>query len=244
VKLAVFGATSAIAGAALREAARHGDSLFLVGRNAQRLAAVADDLRTRGASAVHSAEADLDDLARHESLVDEADRALGGLDAALVAHGVLTDEPAARRDFSVAERDYRTNLLSAVSLMGALANRMEPRRAGVIAVLSSVAGDRGRQSNYVYGSAKAGVSAFAAGLRHRLAPSGVKVVTIKPGPVDTPMTAALKKGPMLAPVGPVGESIYRALLRPRPVVYVPGFWRLIMLIIRHVPEALFVRTKL
>jgi decaprenylphospho-beta-D-erythro-pentofuranosid-2-ulose 2-reductase len=131
-----------------------------------------------------------------------------------------------------------------MALMTLLANRFEEQRAGCIAVISSVAGDRGRGSNYVYGSAKAAVTAFSAGLRARMTKAGVSVVTVKPGFVDTPMTAAVKKGPLFAKPDKVGKRIYEAMLKGEDVVYVPWFWSPIMLIIRSVPERIFKKTKL
>ena len=140
--------------------------------------------------------------------------------------------------------EIATNGTSVVSLMTAAANRFEAQGHGAIAVISSVAGDRGRQSNYVYGSAKALVSAFASGLRQRLAKKGISVTTIKPGFVDTPMTAAFKKGPLWAKPDQVAKDIVVAIDQGKTVVYTPGFWRLIMLIIKHIPEFIFVKLKL
>ncbi|HXC65533.1 MAG TPA: SDR family NAD(P)-dependent oxidoreductase, partial [bacterium] len=123
-------------------------------------------------------------------------------------------------------------------------NRFEAQGRGCLAVISSVAGDRGRQSNYVYGTAKATVTAFLSGLRNRLFRSGVQVLTIKPGMVDTPMTAALKKGPLFASADTVAAGIVRAVDKRRDVVYVPGYWRLVMGVIKALPEGVFKRLKL
>ena len=243
-RIAIFGATSAIAQSFSRHAAAHGDALFLVGRNADKLSIVAEDLRVRGASRVHCAVVDLADTSTHRRLVDEAERMLGGLDGALIAHGTLTDQANAEKDFTIAEREFRTNFLSAASLLTSLATRFEQRRAGVIVAISSVAGDRGRRSNYVYGSAKAALSAFLSGLRGRLAKSGVSVVTIKPGFVDTPMTSHLAKNVLFASSEHVGRRIYSAFERREDVVYVPYFWRFVMVIVRAIPERLFKRLDL
>src|SRR5690606_17493222 len=155
------------------------------------------DLKVRGGT-VEGAVADLDDLSRHPALLEQADRALGGFDALLVAHGVLTDQQQAQADATVFARDVQTNFVSAASLAEAAARLFETRKAGTIAVITSVAGDRGRQSNYAYGAAKAGLSAYLSGLRNRLAPSNVAVIDLKVGMVDTPMTAHLPKGPLFA----------------------------------------------
>jgi decaprenylphospho-beta-D-erythro-pentofuranosid-2-ulose 2-reductase len=141
-------------------------------------------------------------------------------------------------------KEFNTNGTSTIALMTVAANRFEAQRHGALAVISSVAGDRGRQSNYLYGSAKAAVSAFASGLRQRLAKVGVAVVTIKPGFVDTPMTKDFPKGPLWAKPEAVARGIMRAIDRRRNVVYLPWFWCLIMLIIRHIPESVFKRIKL
>ncbi len=243
-RILVLGANSAIAQGAEREASRQGDALFLVARNEEHLAQVADDLRVRGASQVHTLAADLTDATRHEAILDAAEAALGSVDGALVAHGVLTDQPAAERDPEVLRRDFDVNFLSAASLLTHLANRFEARGSGALVVISSVAGDRGRQSNYAYGSAKAALSAFASGLRNRLAKSRVTVTTVKAGFVDTPMTAHVAKNALFASAGDLGRAIYRCFDKPRDVVYLPWFWRPIMGVVRAVPERLFKQMKL
>jgi short-subunit dehydrogenase len=170
--------------------------------------------------------------------------ALGGLDAVLIAHGTLSDQAACQQSVELTMRELNINFLSVVSLLTLLGNHFEQQRRGVIAVISSVAGDRGRGSNYVYGTAKAGVSAFLQGLRNRLAKVGVQVLTIKPGLVDTPMTAHLKKNRLYSPPSVVGEGIYHAMKQGRDVAYLPWFWRYIMLIILHIPELIFKRMSL
>lgn len=243
-RVLILGATSAIAEETARLFASGGDALALVGRNLHRLETIAADLKVRGAPQVEILVADLNDFDRHESLVGEAAERLGGLDTALVAHGTLGDQKAGERDWNVAEREIRTNFLSAASLLTHLANRFEAQKRGAIAVISSVAGDRGRQSNYIYGSAKAGLTAFTDGLRNRLAPLGITVVTVKPGFVDTPMTAHLPKGPLFVKPRVVARSIHRALTRGADVIYTPWFWRWIMAIVKSIPEAIFKRMKL
>jgi short-subunit dehydrogenase len=243
-KVLVLGATSAIAQATVRLLAARGASLYLVGRNAERLEAVARDARTRGASQVEAEALDLDDTSRHEALVERATTALGGLDGALLAHGILGDQQAAQRSYAEAEKVFRTNFLSAVSLLTPLANHFEARQAGTLVVISSVAGDRGRQSNYVYGASKGALSVFLQGLRNRLARAGVAVVTVKPGFVDTPMTAALKKNALFATPEKVARGLLRAADGGRDEVYLPFFWRPIMFLVRGLPERVFKRLKL
>lgn len=243
-RILIMGATSAIAEAVAREFAGCGDALFLVGRGADRLAAIADDLRLRGASNVEFAVLDVREIAAYPALIDDATQHLGGLDTALIAHGTLSDQAACQASTSLMLDEFQVNALSVMALCTELANRFEAQGRGVIAVISSVAGDRGRQSNYVYGAAKAAVSAFTSGLRQRLYAKGVFVVTIKPGFVDTPMTAAFPKGPLWATPSAVAKTIVRGMQRGTPVVYTPWFWWPIMAIIKSVPEFLFRRLKL
>jgi len=243
-RILIMGATSAIAEATARRFASRGDSLFLVGRNIQRLQAVADDLMVRGAHAAYPYVLDAGDIERYPAMLDAAAERMGGIDAALIAHGTLSDQFACQRSIELLLREFTTNALSYIALCTQLANRFEAQQHGVIAIISSVAGDRGRQSNYAYGAAKAAVTSFASGLRQRLYSKGVRVVTIKPGFVDTPMTAAFKKGLLWASPEAVATSIVRAIDRGTPVLYTPWFWRPIMWIIRAVPENVFRRLKL
>ncbi len=224
--------------------AQRGDSLFLVARDAQRLSAIADDLKVRGAGSVFTYVLDARDIGSHGAMLQAASGQLGGLDAALIAHGTLSDQSACQLSTDRLLQELSTNALSVMALATLLANHFEAQRSGVLAIISSVAGDRGRQSNYVYGSAKAAVSAFASGLRQRLYPCGVRVVTVKPGFVDTPMTRAFPKGPLWASPQSVARAILRAMDRGTPVVYTPWFWRPIMWIIRSIPERIFQRLKL
>ena len=241
----VFGATSAIAQETARLFAAAGDALYLVARNAERLNVVADDLRVRGARQAETEGLDANDTDAHEGLVRRAEEALGGLDTVLVAHGTLGDQAASEADFAAAEAELRTNFLSVVSLLTHVANRFERQRRGRIAVISSVAGDRGRKSNYVYGTAKGALTIFLQGLRNRLHAAGVQVTTIKPGFVDTPMTAHIAdKGPLFATPQQVARGIHRAIEQGRDVVYVPWFWWGIMTVIRAIPETVFKRLSL
>jgi len=244
-KIMIFGATSAIAQATARIMAARGDALILVGRSEEKLKAVADDLLVRGAERVDFTAMDANETARHEPLIGTVYEMLGGLDTVLIAHGVLPDQDACQKDYSEAEASLQTNFMSVVSLLTPIANRFEEQKHGCIAVISSVAGDRGRQSNYVYGTAKAAVSTFLSGLRNRLCKAGVAVVTIKPGFVDTPMTAAFeKKGFLWASPEAIAKGIVKAIDKRKDVVYLPFFWRWIMLIIRCIPERIFKKLGL
>jgi len=241
-KILVLGATSGIAEAVCRIWASQGAQLFLVARNPEKLAAVAADLKTRGAAYVGTAVADLDDTDHHAELLSHAINSLTGMDVALLAHGILGDQPRAEQDFHHAAHILHTNFVAPVSLLTWLSNYCVQRRSGVLAVISSVAGDRGRKSNYLYGSSKAGLSAYLAGLRNRVDREGVTVMTIKPGPVDTPMTANMnvKK----ADVNKVAESIVKGIDKRVDTLYVPFQWAPIMWIVRHIPERFFKKLNL
>ena len=240
----ILGATSAIAQATARLLAEQSASFFLVARDTRKLSAVSDDLRTRGATAVFAVALDLDDLDAHAAMLASAVQTLGSIDLALLAHGVLGDQAAAEADARVAEAVYRTNFLSPASLVTWLANYFEGRGQGCLAVISSVAGDRGRKSNYVYGASKGALTILLDGARNRLDRMGVHVLTIKPGFVATPMTAHLPRGPLFAEPRVIAQGILRAVASRRDTVYLPGYWRLIMLAVRCVPSSLFKNMNL
>ncbi|MEO0965396.1 MAG: SDR family oxidoreductase [Planctomycetota bacterium] len=243
-KALIIGAHSAIATAVARRLAARGDTLYLVARDADRLADLAADLTTRGAAEVGFAELDVLDTDRHATAIAGAVEALGTIDLALIAHGTLPDQSACEADAELARRAFDVNATSVISLLTPLAERMAAQGGGTIAVISSVAGDRGRASNYVYGSAKAAVTAFTQGLRQRLAKAGVHVVTVRPGFVDTPMTADFPKGPLWASPETIARGVLRAVDRRQNTVYLPWFWRWIMTVICLVPEPIFKRMKL
>jgi short-subunit dehydrogenase len=243
-RLLIIGATSAIATAVARRYAARAARIGLVGRRADALEALAADLRVRGASEVDTWVLDANDITQHPTCLDSAWRRFDGVDHVLLAHGVLPDQAECQASVAAALESFDTNARSVLALLTDLANRFERQGSGAIGVISSPAGDRGRASNYVYGAAKAAVTNLASGLRHRLAAKGVRVLTILPGFVDTPMTAAFPKGPLWATTDKVAADIERALARGFGAVYTPWFWRWIMLLIKHVPERLFVKTKL
>jgi len=242
-RVLIVGATSAIAESLARLFAIEGAQLYLAARNGKHLASIADDLKVRGAGRVliHAFEATSEDGA---SLSEAAWEALGSIDVAVIAHGTLPRQTDCQNSSEMTRQALTINALSVLELLTPLANRMEAAGSGDLAVISSVAGDRGRQSNYVYGSAKACLNVYLQGLRHRLSGSGVNVLTVKPGFVDTPMTKTFEKGPLWASPEQVAWDIRRAIARRRTVIYTPWFWRWIMLIIRLVPTPVFHRTKL
>jgi short-subunit dehydrogenase len=243
-KILVLGATSGIAEATCRIWAGQGARLFLVARNAEKLAAVAADLRTRGASYVDTAVADLDNTEQHPTLLAHAVNSLTGLDVAYLTHGILGDQAKAEQDFNTAAQIIYTNFMAPVSLLTWLANFCVQRHAGTLAVISSVAGDRGRKSNYLYGSSKAGLSAFLGGLRNRVDREGVTVLSIKPGPVKTAMTASMKGSEKFADANKVAQSIVKAIDNRQDTLYVPFQWQPIMFVIRNIPERIFKKLNL
>jgi len=240
MKVLILGATSAIAQAAARVWAKRGDELFLVARHGDRLSAVAEDLTARGGKVLTLAQ-DLNDDSLHEALVENALVALGTLDVVLLAQGLLGDAETRDRDPAAAELILRTNLVAPVQLLTLLSQRM--RADACIAAISSIAGERGRAKVGAYGAAKAGLDSFLSALRQRLAGRGVRVLTVKPGFVDTPMTAQMKKTPLFASAASVGRGIVRAVDRKREVVYLPWWWRWVMLVVRAIPESFFKRMS-
>jgi len=244
MKILIAGATSAIAHETAKFFARDGAELLLVARSADKLEDISNDLRVRGAKKAETFLLDLNDLDRHQQLIEAAIETLGSLDMVLIAHGTLGDQQLCQQSVAKTLEELTTNFTSVISLLTILANYFEQQKHGCIVVVSSVAGDRGRRSNYVYGTAKGAVSIFLQGLRSRLSKSGVVVITVKPGLVDTPMTSSLKKGLLFAQPGKVGKGIYQAMMKGKEVVYLPWFWRPIMAIVKSIPESVFKKMSM
>lgn len=238
-KVLIIGATSEIAKHCALILAARNDKLFLVARNDDRLKTLVAELNVRGASQAQSYCMDLKDIDGHIDMLDTAEVAMGGIDTVLISHGTLSNQKACEQSVKETLTEINTNALSTISLLTLIANRFEANLAGTIAVISSVAGDRVRASNYVYGSAKAMVTAFTSGLRQRLHKSNVAVVTIKPGFVDTPMTKSFKKGLLWTKPDTVAGVIVRAIDKRKDEVYVPVFWWTVMTIIRAIPNKIF-----
>ena len=236
----IIGATSAIAAELAVECAGRGERLFLVGRDPAKLQAVA---AAAGAAVVGVAASDFREVEQSTALVAQAQAALGSIDSVFIAHGLLPDQEETERSFAAAEEAFVVNLLSVVSFVIPLANLFESQRRGSLTVIGSVAGDRGRPRNYTYGAAKGGLAIYLQGVRSRLAPSGVRVVTIRLGPVDTPMTRSHSKNALFAKPGAVAKTIVAAREHGPDDVYVPWFWAPIMLGVRSLPEALFQRLR-
>jgi short-subunit dehydrogenase len=239
----ILGATSAIARATAVAFAARGDALYLASRDEEELRRISADLRLRYGIEVHYGRFDAAATDTHEAFFETVVTTMPNLSGVVLAFGHLGDQQAAR-DFSAGAKIIASNFTGAASILSHCANHFEPLHHGFIIGISSVAGDRGRQSNYVYGAAKGALSLYLQGLRNRLYPSGVRVITVKPGFVDTAMTYGLPGLFLVASPHDIGERIVAALDKSADVVYLPWFWRYIMLIIKHIPEPIFKRMKL
>ena len=241
----VLGASSSVARAFARLVAEAGATVLLAGRDRTDLQRSAADLKVRYGAVTEVLGFDALDRASQRLLVD-AVRALapeGTLDIFL-AFGDMPEQAAMEHDPDLALRAITATFSGAASLLLDLAPRLEAGRAGRVIILGSVAGDRGRLKNYVYGSAKAGLHAYLQGLRARLWRAGVTVTTVKPGPTDTAMTFGLEKLPLMVPPEIVARDAFRAAIAGREVVYTPAPWRLIMAIICVIPERIFKKLNI
>lgn len=238
-RVLILGATSAVAGEVARLYAERGARLFLVGRNREALAARAAEL---GDAVVGAAAYDVRDHADSPRIVEEAVATLGGVDVALIAHGLLGDQLRTEADFDAALEVLDVNFLSVVAQVIPLANYFDTAGAGHLAVIASVAGLRGRPRNYTYGAAKGGLTVYLQGVRARLYPR-VKVHTILLGPVDTPMTVDHAKNALFARPADAAARIVRTIERGVDEPFVPWFWRPIMAVVRHLPQRAFQQFK-
>jgi len=240
----VLGASSSIARATALLLADEGYSLYLAGRDLADLERIAADIKVRSQVEVYYGYFDAEEMEGHERFVQKVVDQTGGFQGVLLAFGDYPDQRKALTDFKYARKIIEVNYTGACSILSYCGNYLGAMGNGFIIALSSVAGDRGRQSNYIYGSAKGGLSVFLQGLRNRLFHSGVRVITIKLGFVDTAMTFGLPNLFLVASPQEVGKKIVKAVNRGRNVVYIPWFWRLIMGIICSIPECVFKRLKL
>ncbi len=240
----IIGATSAIAQDVAKIYALQKCHFILWGRNTEMLRIIGQDLTVRGAASISSIAHDLNDLSVHETQVHAIWEQYQKIDVVLLAHGVLGDP----RKAEVNQQEFlhliQSNFISHASLLTFIVQKMTRQKEGTIVILSSVAGERGKQSNYVYGSAKAATTVFTDGLRNRINGSGVEVITVKLGPVDTPMTRDHKKSLLFGKSPAVAQGIIEAINKKKNIVYLPFFWRYIMWIIRSIPESVFKRLSL
>lgn len=241
-KLVVFGATSAISQAYLNRVAKDFEEIVLVARNAKQLEDIASHVKIISNASVSSVVSDLSDISSHITLIDQVSG--GGISCALVSYGQLTDQNRSVSDAAYGMAQFNLNGTSTISLSAGIAAVLSRQGGGVLAVVGSVAGDRGRRSNYYYGAAKSAVASFLSGLRSDMQSRGVTVVTIKPGFVDTPMTSEFRKGLLWASADKVAMDIDRAIQKKSSVLYTPWFWRYIMFIIKSIPEFVFKKLPL
>jgi short-subunit dehydrogenase len=238
----ILGATSDMAVAITRQLAIEGYSITLAARNTERLSAMEGDIRIRHKAMVNSVYFDALDFQSHQGFYDSLPEKP---DIVICVFGLLGDQRGAESDWAESLQIIQSNYTGAVSILNIVANDFARRKKGTIVGISSVAGERGRQSNYLYGSAKAGFSAYLSGLRNRLYKHGVHVITVKPGFVKTKMIEDLKTpGPLTASPKKVAEKISRAIVQKKDTVYVLPIWRFIMFVIRSIPEGIFKRLKL
>jgi short-subunit dehydrogenase len=241
----VLGATSAIAHAYARRQAERGASLLLVGRNESHLRANAADLMARGAAAASTRSCDLARPLEYDAVVSDLMHSNGAPDEVLIAYGIFEQPGRAVRDIAYARDLIDTNFTSAACWLLAILARRDQTRPLTLVVIGSVAGDRGRARNFVYGSAKSGLDRFVEGLQQAYSGTTLRLVRVKPGFVDTPMTAEFAKGgPLWATPEQVAVDLERAVDRGRALVYTPWFWWPIMMIIRHLPRFIFHRLKI
>lgn len=241
----VLGASSTIAQETVRKLASKNMNLILTGRRTDDLEVLQNDLQIRHGVEVTVKQFEALDFDHHEAFFSELTEEAGGIDGVLLMYGAMGDQQEAEQSFEITRNMIDVNYTSAISILNIAANYFERKKKGFICAVSSVAGDRGRMSNYIYGSTKAGLSVYMQGLRNRLHKSGVHVLTIKPGMVDTKMTyGVVDDSPLLASPVKVANDITKALFKRREVAYTPWFWFVIMLVIKLIPEKIFKRTNI
>jgi decaprenylphospho-beta-D-erythro-pentofuranosid-2-ulose 2-reductase len=239
VKVLVLGATSPIARLLAVKFASIGAHLYIAARDDGEASRIADDIKVRAGVPAIAGKFDAADFASHTELISRATSELGGLDGVVLCFGTLGDEDKAQIDPAEALATIHQNFTGAVSLLTIAAHQLEAQGTGFILVIGSVAGDRGRKSNYVYGSAKGALHLFVQGLRARLSKTKIHVMTVILGVVDTRMTWGRESARFTVPPERAAELIFEAWRKKRDVVYVPSFWRPIMAVVRAIPERIF-----
>lgn len=240
----IIGATSAMAIEVAKLYATEKANLHLIARDIDKLETIKKDLKVRGANSVNTNAFNANDFASHQDLIEQAFLSLGCVDILLIAHGSLPNQETCQTNAINAIEEINTNGVSVISLLTYATTKMEQQRSGNITVITSVAGDRGRQSNYIYGAAKGMVSIFLQGLSQRLKKSGVHVLDIKPGFVDTPMTSEFDKNALWANPEIVAQIIKKRISTKSSLSYTPTFWFVIMTIIKFIPKFIFNRLSL
>lgn len=236
----ILGAGSSIAKYTAQAFAKKGHPLYLAGRDLEELKRTASDLHIRFNVDVKTGYFDALKIDEHELFLQQAVKELGGIEGVLVAFG---EYPKGKKDFLEENLIFQTNFIGACSILHHCANYFAVQESGFIIGISSVAGDRGKRSNYPYCAAKSGLNTYLQGLRQRLASHGIRVVTIKPGYVDTPMSFGLPRVFLNSSPQEVGEKIARSVERGQEIVYLPWFWRYIIGAINLIPEKIYKRLK-
>lgn len=244
MNVVIFGANSLIAQNLADLYAAEEATLYLVGRNANKLNHYAADLRLRTQAQVFTEVKDLNKTDDHGQLLAHICSQLNSLDCVILAHGLLGEQQSDQEDYKKQQDVFQSNFLSQASLLTEVSKKMIQQKHGTIGVITSVAGDRGRKKNYVYGAAKGALSIYLSGLRGRLDPYNIAVCEHKLGFVDTPMTVQFKKGPLWADAHSVGKKIKKQLSTKSDICYIPFFWRLIMAIIKGIPERIFKKLNI
>lgn len=241
----VIGATSAIAQAFVRSMAVGDNRLVLVARDIDKLNAVKNNIRIKNDVNIATFVLDVNNHDKIDDMLNSAKSFLDHINIILIAHGTLPNQEKCNSNINLARQEFNTNATSTILLCQKIGNLLEKQKSGLLAVITSVAGDRGRQSNYIYGSAKGAVNIFLQGLRNRLTKSDVSVLTVKPGFVDTPMTAHLSKNPLFSKPDTIAKGIVRAINKNKSKeIYLPGYWRIIMFIIKAIPGKIFNKLSL
>lgn len=240
----ILGATSAIAHALAKQYAKQGNHVFsLLGRNEQRLHACAMELKALGDNQVHS---HIVNFMNANSIIQVMDEIIEDLniDIAILAQGSLTNQEKAKKDLQYLHDEFMLNAMSFILSAQYIANHFKEHGKGIMIGIGSVAGERGRKGNYAYGSSKAAVHGFLSGLRNDIGSDKIRIMTIKPGFVATPMTAHLKQSPLFVKPNYVAKEIIRGIEQGIDVMYIPSYWRLIMMIIRALPEKIFMKLNI
>lgn len=238
-KFFIISATSEIAKQTIKKLAKDNTQFYLTGRNEEELNAVIEDTKARGAEVVGSSILDVSNLDDCLAVVEKAFSTLVDVDCVLMAQGILPEQNEMEDDIQKAINVWNVNSTSMIAISLAVADKFRKQKKGSLAVITSVAADRGRKVNYLYGGSKAGVSTFLEGLRMRMQPLDIQILDIKPGPVKTPMTTHLGKMPLMAKPEKVAEDIVNALIKNKKVVYTPAYWRPIMGTLKLIPETIF-----
>ena len=244
MNILIIGATSAIARSISRLYAVENATIFLLARDEERLREATVDLKLRGANAVKALVYDAENTDDHSAVINSAMEFLGSIDVALICHGKLPNQEECQADYVKTKAVITVNGLSVISLCIEIVEKLRERKKGTLAVITSVAGERGRQPNFLYGSAKSMVSTYLQGLRGSVLNDNIHIVDIRPGLVDSPMTARLKKGLLWSSPESIAPSIVKGIGKKKHIIYAPFYWRLIMLVVHMIPEIIFKRIKI